>query len=119
MLTLLSIDNSGDGPSNIFTQLIIIVVLIIINPFFAASELAILSSNQFKINSLAQANNKKANLVKKLKSDETKFLFTIQVEIISLHDLNKDLNIKIKKENEHYTSLSGFITNKMESIPIQ
>lgn len=81
MLTLLSVDNSGDGPSNISTQLIIIVVLIIINAFFAASELAILSSNQFKIDSLAQANNKKAILVKKLKADETKFLSTIQVGI--------------------------------------
>lgn len=81
MLTLSTVENSGDAASDITTQLIIIVVLIIINAFFAASELAILSSNSFKIDSLAQENNKRAILVKKLKADETKFLSTIQVGI--------------------------------------
>ena len=37
------------GPSNIVGQLIIIVVLILVNAFFAASELSILSANPIKI----------------------------------------------------------------------
>lgn len=70
-----------DPLSGITTQLIIIVVLIIINAFFAASELAILSANPNRINMLAEKGNKKAKLVQKLQSDETKFLSTIQVGI--------------------------------------
>ena len=70
-----------DPLSGITTQLIIIVVLIIINAFFAASELAILSANPNRINMLAEKGNKKAKIVQKLQSDETKFLSTIQVGI--------------------------------------
>ncbi len=72
-----------DVPSSngLFVQLIVIVVLIIINAFFAASELAILSANPTKIKMLADQKNKKAILVQKLQSDETKFLSTIQVGI--------------------------------------
>lgn len=70
-----------DPLSGLTTQLIIIVVLIIINAFFAASELAILSANPIRINMLAEKGNKKAKLVQKLQLDETKFLSTIQVGI--------------------------------------
>lgn len=74
---------AGEGPSNngLITQLIIIVVLIVINAFFASSELAILSANPIKIGMLAEKGNKKAKLVQKLQEDETKFLSTIQVGI--------------------------------------
>lgn len=74
---------AGEAPSNngLITQLIIIVVLIVINAFFASSELAILSANPIKIGMLAEKGNKKAKLVQKLQEDETKFLSTIQVGI--------------------------------------
>ena len=69
-------------PSNgLITQFIIIFVLIIVNAFFASSELAILSANPIKINLLAEKGNKKAKIVQKLQEDDTKFLSTIQVGI--------------------------------------
>ena len=77
MLTLSETPSSG----NLMVQLIIIVILIIINAFFAASELAILSANPTKIAILAEKKNKKAILVQKLQENETKFLSTIQVGI--------------------------------------
>lgn len=72
----------SEGPSgNITGQLILILVLIVLNAFFAASELAILSANPIRINMLAEKGNKKAILVQKLQNNETKFLSTIQVGI--------------------------------------
>ena len=67
--------------SGIITQLIIIAILIIVNAFFAASELAILSANPNKLRIKAENGNKKAKLVLKLQEDETKLLSTIQVGI--------------------------------------
>ena len=69
------------GPSNIVGQLIIIVVLILVNAFFAASELSILSANPIKIGLLADDGNKNAKIIQNLQENETKFLSTIQVGI--------------------------------------
>lgn len=69
------------GPSIIVGQLIIIVILILVNAFFAASELSILSANPIKIGLLADEGNKNAKIIQKLQENETKFLSTIQVGI--------------------------------------
>ena len=74
---ILSSTTQGDLPS----QFIIIIVLLIVNAFFAASEMSIISANPVKLDMLIQEGNKKAKLVKKLKSEETKLLSTIQVGI--------------------------------------
>lgn len=63
------------------SQILIIVILLIINAFFAASEMAIISANPIKIDMLVENGNKKALLVKKLKENETRLLSTIQVGI--------------------------------------
>lgn len=78
---LLNIANEVPSENGLILQLVTIVVLIIINAFFASSELAILSANPIKISLLAEKGNKKAKIVQKLKGDETKFLSTIQVGI--------------------------------------
>lgn len=77
LTTATDVPDSG----NITTQLIIIAILIIVNAFFAASELAILSANPNKLKLKAEKKNKKAKLVLKLQEDETKLLSTIQVGI--------------------------------------
>lgn len=54
------------GPeSSITLQLILIVVLTLINAYFAASEMAIVSVNKNKIRRLSEEGNKKAKLVEK------------------------------------------------------
>lgn len=73
------VDNQDSN--NIITQLIIIAILTLINAFLAASELAILSANPNKLNMKVEEGNKKAKLVLKLQSDQTKLLSTIQVGI--------------------------------------
>ena len=62
-------------------QIITIIVLLIANAFFAASEMAIISASPVKLDLLIAEGNKKAKLVKKLQENETKLLSTIQVGI--------------------------------------
>ncbi len=67
--------------SSIWMQLLIIVILTLINAYFAASEMAIVSVNKNKIKMLSEAGNKKAKLVEKLIKEPTAFLSTIQIAI--------------------------------------
>lgn len=73
-------DPDPDGNS-IVTQIIILIVLTLINAFFSCAEMATVSVNKNKIKRLAEAGNKKANLVQNLIEEPTKFLSTIQVAI--------------------------------------
>ena len=74
-------NDDDDADSSIFGKLILVLVLTLINAFFAMSELAVIAANKSKIKGLAEDGNKKAKLVQKLKDNETRFLSTIQVGI--------------------------------------
>lgn len=63
------------------SSLILILILVVINAFFASAEMAIVSLNKTKINILAEEGNKKAILLKNVLKDPNKFLSTIQVGI--------------------------------------
>lgn len=70
------------GPeSSIVFQIILIIILTLVNAYFAASEMAIVSVNKNKIHRLSEEGNKKAKLVEKLLDQPTNFLSTIQVAI--------------------------------------
>lgn len=62
-------------------QIIIIVVLILLNAFFAASEIAFISLNDAKIDKMAMEGNKKAKRIKEMLVNPSKFLATIQIGI--------------------------------------
>jgi putative hemolysin len=62
-------------------QILFIVVLIALNGYFAASEMALVSLNDTRLKILAEEGNKKAVSVKKLLSEPSKFLSTIQIGI--------------------------------------
>ena len=63
------------------TQLIILVVLILLNAFFAATEIAFISLNDAKIEKQAKEENKKARQIEKMLKEPSKFLATIQIGI--------------------------------------
>ena len=63
------------------SSFILILILVVINAFFASAEMAIVSLNKTKINILAEEGNKKAKLLKNVLKDPNKFLSTIQVGI--------------------------------------
>ena len=74
-------DDADADSANFVPQIILLVILTLINAFFASAEMAVVSANKNKIKRLANEGNKKAKAVEKLCSDETKFLSTIQVGI--------------------------------------
>jgi putative hemolysin len=69
------------GNSNIFLQFLLIIILILVNAFFAASEMSIVSLNKNKIALLANEGNNKAKLILNLMTEPSRFLATIQVGI--------------------------------------
>ena len=62
-------------------QILILVILILINAFFAATEIAYISLNDAKIEKLAKEGNKKAKQIEKMLKTPSKFLATIQIGI--------------------------------------
>ncbi|MGO3170356.1 MAG: hemolysin family protein [Bavariicoccus seileri] len=73
-------DNDA-GADSLGVQILIIVVLTLVNAFFAAAELAFVSINQGKMSQKAQEGNKKAQRVMRLLGHADDFLATIQVAI--------------------------------------
>ena len=64
-----------------FSQLIVLLILILLNAFFAASEIAFISLNDAKIEKQAKEGNKKAKQIEKMLKEPSKFLSTIQIGI--------------------------------------
>ena len=62
-------------------QILILVILILINAFFAASEIAFISLNDAKIDKQAKEGNKKALQIQKMLKNPSAFLATIQIGI--------------------------------------
>ena len=71
--------SSDSGP--LWGQITLLIILIIVNAYFAAAEMAIVSVNKNRIRSLAQEENKKAEALSKLIDEPNKFLSAIQVVI--------------------------------------
>ena len=73
--------NSSFKANSLIFQFILILILTLINAFFSASEMAIVSLNKNKIKVLAEEGNKNAILIERLLQEPTKFLSTVQVGI--------------------------------------
>ena len=63
------------------SQLIFLVILILLNAYFAATEIAFISLNDAKIEKKAKEGNKKAKQIQKMLKNPSKFLATIQIGI--------------------------------------
>lgn len=62
-------------------QIIFLFILIFINAYFAASEIAFISLNDAKIEKQAKEGNKRAKQIEKMLKNPSKFLSTIQIGI--------------------------------------
>lgn len=69
------------GPSNLIFKLILLFALILVNAFFAMSEIAIISLNENKLRHMAEEGNKRARQLLTLTADSARFLSTIQVGV--------------------------------------
>ena len=63
------------------SQIIVLIILIFLNAFFAAAEMAFVSLNDAKIDKQVKEGNKKAKSIQKMLKDPSKFLATIQIGI--------------------------------------
>lgn len=67
--------------SDIKKQLLLQLILILLNAFFAATEIALISINEKKVRALADDGDKKAKKMLRIIEEPTKFLSTIQIGI--------------------------------------
>ncbi len=63
------------------TEILVLLLLIMLNAFFAASEIALISLNDNKIKLMADEGHKKAIVLKNLLKEPSRFLATIQIGI--------------------------------------
>ena len=77
----LNLAETASATDGLIFKIILLLVLIIINAFFAMSEIAIISLNDTKIEKMAEEGHKKAKMVLKLTSNSTRFLSTIQIGV--------------------------------------
>lgn len=68
----------GDG---LLIEVVLIGILILLNGFFASAELAVVSARGARLRSLADAGNRRAEAVLRLKSDPDRFLATVQIGV--------------------------------------
>lgn len=71
---------SGEG-TNLLVSILLLVLLIFLNAFFASSEIAIITLNDNKIKKMAEDGNKKAAKILKLTKNSSRFLSTIQIGV--------------------------------------
>lgn len=70
-----------DSGPEVYFQIIILIVLTLVNAFFAASEMAIVSMDKKKLSLLSEQGDKRAKKVVNLLQEPSRFLSTIQVGI--------------------------------------
>ncbi len=92
--------------SDIIQQLLLQLFLILLNAFFAATEIAVISLNEKKLKSRADDGDKKAAKMLKMTEDPTQFLSTIQIGITLAGFLGSAFAADNFAER-----LSGFFTN--------
>ncbi len=65
----------------LFQQILLQIILILLNAFFAATEIAVISLNRNKLEKMAEEGDRKAPKLLKLTEDQSAFLSTIQIGI--------------------------------------
>ena len=96
----------------IIQPLLLQLILILLNAFFAATEIALISINEKKVRAQAEDGDKKAKKMLKIIEEPTKFLSTIQVGIT----LAGFLGSAFAADN-FAGSLTQFITSKF-NVPV-
>ncbi|MBQ9879094.1 MAG: HlyC/CorC family transporter [Clostridia bacterium] len=112
-LSILSAYQGGVSGSKIVLDLFILFVLILINAFFAMSEIAVISLNDSKIEKAAEEGNKKAKQILKLTKDSSRFLSTIQVGVTLAGFLDSAV-----ASQSFSPMLSSALTNWLTFLPV-
>ena len=78
---LLAAQPAAANEPGALVSILILILLVLVNAFFAASEIAVITLNDNKIKKMAEDGNPKAAKVLKLTSNSSRFLATIQVGV--------------------------------------
>ena len=65
----------------VVSELLLLVVLIALNAFFSASEIAVISVPKLRLKQLSEDGNKTAQVLFRLADDSSRFLATIQIGV--------------------------------------
>lgn len=77
----MAVSNASPDAVSVILKLLLLFALILVNAFFAMSEIAIISLNDTKMQKLAEEGNKKAKQIVKLTENSSRFLSTIQIGV--------------------------------------
>lgn len=70
-----------EDPESIVPQLVLILVLVLLNAFFAAAEIALVSVRRTRIKQLVEEGNRRARTVQLLIENPTRFMATVQIGV--------------------------------------
>lgn len=99
-----------DDPGSLILKIVILLLLILVNAFFAMSELAIISLNDNKIEKMAEEGHKKAKKIVKLTENSSKFLSMIQIGVTLAGFLTSA---------SASTTFAQMITKKLMETPVE
>ena len=74
-------EGGGSPVAGVLPELLWIGVLVLVNAFFAASEIAVIAARDARIHQLAEEGHRAAQVARRLMADPSRFLATIQVGI--------------------------------------
>ena len=74
-------ENPDPEPPNLAFKLLLLLALVLVNAFFAMSEIAIISLNDAKLERQAAEGNRKAKKILRLTQNPSSFLSTIQIGV--------------------------------------
>ncbi len=101
--------STGGSTGNALLDLAIVLVLIGVSGFFAASEIALITVRRHRLQSLADEGNRSARTAQRLTADPSRFLATIQVAITFLGFLASAFGA---------VALSGTVGDWIGAIPV-
>lgn len=115
-----------DDPGGIILKLILLLLLILVNAFFAMSEIAVISLNDNKIEKMAEDGHKKAKQVVKLTENSSKFLSTIQIGVTlagfltsaSASQTFADMIVKALEGTAFYNALGASVVSGLSIVII-
>lgn len=105
--------DSGNTAVTIVLKILLLLVLILVNAFFAMSEIAIISLNDTKIERLADEGDKKAKQIKKLTSNSSNFLSMIQIGVTLAGFLTS-----ASAADSFAPIISGAVSKLIPSVPV-
>src|SRR6266545_3218117 len=105
----------------LFLTLLVIILLILLNGFFAAAEISLISLRKSRVRHLVKSGNRKALRIQKLQEEPERFLATIQVGITLIGTLAATFGgvIAIERIKPFLTSLPmEFLQRAAEPIAV-